>query len=79
MATRRGSGGWRGRSCSSNRSALVVYSTNASAAAHVTSPGLRFDASPEANVLAIVNGLIILVVAEVFMAGTRLDDDRSLT
>jgi hypothetical protein len=30
-------------------------------------------------VFAIINGLIILVIAEVFREGTRLDEDRSLT
>ena len=59
--------------------ALVFYSAGSMAAAHFTSPGLRFEASPDFEVLAIVNGLILLVVAEVFRAGTRLDEDQSLT
>ena len=49
------------------------------AAAHFTSPGLRFEASPDVSPLAIVSGLILLAVAEVFRAGTRLDEDQSLT
>jgi hypothetical protein len=41
--------------------------------------GLRFDVRPDFNVLAIIAGLIIFVIAEVFRAGTRLDEDQSLT
>jgi len=40
---------------------------------------LRFEAPPDLNIFAIVNGLIILVIAEVFRAGTRLDEEQSLT
>ena len=46
---------------------------------HFSADGLRFYASPDINVLAIISGLIILVIAEVFSAGTRLDDEQSLT
>jgi hypothetical protein len=31
------------------------------------------------NIVAIVAGLIILVIAEVFREGTRLDEEQSLT
>jgi hypothetical protein len=41
--------------------------------------GLRFTARADVNLFAIVNGLIILVLAEVFREGTRLHDDQSLT
>ena|SRR5438552_718707 len=41
--------------------------------------GLRFDARADLNVFTIVNGLIILAIAEVFRAGTRLDEEQSLT
>ena len=60
------------------RSALVFFE-NHYAATHFLSEGLHFGARPEVNVLAIVNGLIILVVAEVFRIGARLDEDQSLT
>jgi hypothetical protein len=46
---------------------------------HFSAEGLRFDVRPDLNVLAIVHGLIILVIAEVFRAGTRLDEEQSLT
>jgi hypothetical protein len=46
---------------------------------HFQANGLRFSAHSEFNVFAIINGLIILVIAEVFRAGTRLDEEQSLT
>ena len=45
----------------------------------VAAEGLRFETHADLNVFAIVLGLIILVIAEVFTAGTRLDEDQSLT
>ena len=57
----------------------VVYFENAYAMTHFVADGLQFDAFPRLNVFAIVNGLIILVISEVFRAGTRLDEDQSLT
>ena len=41
--------------------------------------GLRFEARPDFNVVAVICGLIILVIAEVFREGTRLDEEQSLT
>ena len=41
--------------------------------------GLRFDARPDFSIMAVFYGLIILVIAEVFRAGTRLDEEQSLT
>ena len=41
--------------------------------------GLRFSAAPELNVFAIILGLIILAIAEVFDDGSRLHEDHSLT
>ena len=49
------------------------------AMAHFSVDGLRFDVLPDLNVLAIVAGLIIFVIAEVFREGTRLDEEQSLT
>jgi Protein of unknown function (DUF2975) len=64
--------------CELVRSA-VVFSENYYAMTHFTADGLRFIARPDLNVLAIVNGLIILAIAEVFRLGARLDEDQSLT
>ena len=60
------------------RSAIVFFE-NYYAMTHFSADGLRFDARPDLNVFAIINGLIILVIAEVFRAGTRLDEEQSLT
>jgi hypothetical protein len=49
------------------------------AKAHFTAQGLLFDWSFNIDFFAIVFGLIILSIAEVFAAGTRLDEDRALT
>ena len=46
---------------------------------HFTSPGLLFDWSFNIDLFAVVLGLIILAIAEVFAAGTRLDEDQALT
>ncbi len=59
--------------------ATIVYLENSYAASHFTAEGLRFTASADFSVAAIVEGLIILVIAEVFRVGTRLDEDQSLT
>jgi hypothetical protein len=59
--------------------AFGVSLGNRYAAAHFTAQGIHFNLRPDVNVLAIVGGLIILVIAEVFRAGTSLDEDRSLT
>jgi hypothetical protein len=59
--------------------ATIVYLENSYAATHFTAEGLRFTARPDLSVAAIIEGLIILVIAEVFRAGTRLDEDQSLT
>ena len=49
------------------------------AKAHFASQGLLFDWSFNINFLAVVLALIILAIAEVFAAGTRLDEDQALT
>jgi len=59
--------------------ATIVYLENSYAATHFTAEGLRFTARPDLSVAVIIEGLIILVIAEVFRAGTRLDEDQSLT
>jgi hypothetical protein len=60
------------------RSATVFFE-NYYALTYFSAEGLRFDAWPTLNGFAIVDGLIILVIAEVFRAGTRLDEEQSLT
>jgi hypothetical protein len=57
----------------------LVFSANSYAMNHFSADGLRFDARPDLNLFAIVHGLIIFAIAEVFRAGTRLDEDQSLT
>ena len=59
--------------------AAVTYSTNSYVMTHFSANGLRFDARPDLNVFTLVHGLIILAIAEAFRAGTRLDEDQSLT
>ena len=60
------------------RAAIVLFE-NYYVMTHFQADGLRFYANTELNVFAIINGLIILVIAEVFRAGTRLDEEQSLT
>jgi hypothetical protein len=59
--------------------AAIVFAENSYATAHVAIAGLRFDVGPHINGRIIGYGLIILVIAEVFRAGTRLDEEQSLT
>jgi DUF2975 family protein len=59
--------------------AVLVYAAMRYAATHFFIQGLRFQARPDINVIAIICGLIILVIAEVFREGTRLDEEQSLT
>jgi hypothetical protein len=49
------------------------------AKAHFTATGLLFDWSFNIDFFAVVLGLVILAIAEVFAAGTRLDEDQALT
>jgi hypothetical protein len=60
------------------RAAIVLFE-NYYVMTHFQADGLRFYANTELNAFAIINGLIILVIAEVFRAGTRLDEEQSLT
>ena len=59
--------------------AVLVFSANSYAMTYFSASGLRFDARPDVSALALVHGLIIIAIAEVFRAGTRLDEDQSLT
>jgi hypothetical protein len=57
----------------------IVFFENRYAMTYFSAEGLHFDAWPDVNALTIIHGVIILVIAEVFRAGTRLDEDQSLT
>ena len=46
---------------------------------HFTATGLLFDWSFNIDFFAVILGLIVLAIAEVFAAGTRLDEDQALT
>jgi DUF2975 family protein len=57
----------------------IVYAAHAYVAARFASDHVRFTAWPRIDPWAIVGALILLVLAEVFRTGTRLDEDQSLT
>jgi len=57
----------------------IVYTAHAYVAAHFVADHVRFTAWPDFDPPAIVSVLILLVLAEVFRTGTRLDEDQSLT
>jgi amino acid transporter len=59
--------------------AAVVLFENYYVMTHFQAEGLSFYAHTDLNIFAIIDGLIILVIAEVFRAGTRLDEEQSLT
>ncbi len=59
--------------------AYITYSANAFAQAYFIADGIRFTTRVDLNLGTIFGGLAILVIAEVFHAGTRLDEDQSLT
>jgi hypothetical protein len=60
------------------RSAMMLLN-NYYAMTYFSAEGLRFDARPDLNLFTIIHGLIVLVIAEVFRTGTRLDEEQSLT
>jgi len=60
------------------RSAIVFFE-NRYVMNHFSANGLQFTARFDLRFSAIVVGLIILVLAEVFRTGTRLDEEQSLT
>jgi hypothetical protein len=59
--------------------AAFTYSSHAYARSHFVGDGLRFATDLDLNLGTIFSGLVILVLAEIFRAGTRLDEDQSLT
>ena len=59
--------------------AALTYSSHAYARSHFIGDGLRFTTDLDLNLGTIFSGLVILVLAEIFRAGTKLDEDQSLT
>lgn len=59
--------------------AALVYFWSYYTSQHFTANGLRFVASTDVSGITIISGFAILVIAEVFREGTRLDEDQSLT
>jgi hypothetical protein len=63
--------------------AVVLFASDFAAGRFVmhrfSAEGLQFGGVPPLNVFAILAGLVVLVLAEVFEAGTRLDEEQSLT
>lgn len=55
------------------------FAGNYYTAAHFAAEGIRFTSWPDIDVATIISGLVILAIAEVFNAGTRLEEDQSLT
>ena len=58
---------------------VIVYFWSAYLSQHFTANGLNFTATADFNVTAVLNGLVILVISEVFREGARLQDEQSLT
>jgi hypothetical protein len=59
--------------------AAVVWYEGHYAMTHFQAEGFHFAAQAEINFFVIVCGLVLLVIAEVFGIGTRLDEEQSLT
>ena len=59
--------------------AAIVYFWSYYTSLHFKADGLRFAASMDMSPITIVGGLAILVIAEVFQQGARLQEDQSLT
>ncbi|MBI4902667.1 MAG: DUF2975 domain-containing protein [Acidobacteria bacterium] len=57
----------------------IVYFWSYYTSLHFVADGLRFAPSVDINPITIVAGLAILVIAEVFQQGARLQEDQSLT
>jgi hypothetical protein len=58
---------------------LLVFTGMHYAATHFAIQGLQLEVRPDLNLIVIVCGFILLAIAEVFRAGTRLDEEQSLT
>jgi hypothetical protein len=77
-ATRLRNIGWAVIAGETLRTALALME-NSYAAGHFAVSGLTFEVRPDYDALTLISGLIILAIAEVFRAGTRLDEEQSLT
>jgi hypothetical protein len=58
---------------------LFAYVGMRYAMTHFAVQGVQLEARLAVNWVALICGLIILVIAEVFREGTRLDEEQSLT
>jgi hypothetical protein len=58
---------------------VISYAATRYVMTNFSLDGVLFETRLEMDGMAIVYGLIILVIAEVFREGTRLDQDQSLT
>ena len=59
--------------------ALMNYTAFSYVASHFVADGLQFTRHWDVNVGTLICAVVIVAIAEVFRAGTRLDDDQSLT
>jgi hypothetical protein len=59
--------------------AIATYLSNYYAMMHFSANGIQFTAPIDISVIALVHGLIIIVIAEVFRMGSQLQEDQSLT
>lgn len=59
--------------------AIIVYFWSHYTSLHFTMSGAHFAPSADISLITIVSGLAILVIAEVFREGARLQEDQSLT
>ena len=57
----------------------IVYFWSSYLSRHFTANGLDFVAVADFNVSALLTGLVILVISEVFREGARLQEEQSLT
>jgi hypothetical protein len=57
----------------------LEFSGNRYVMQHFSAEGLEFNARLHVDFFVLVYGLVILVIAEVFRLGSRLDEDQSLT
>lgn len=57
----------------------VIFFENYYAMTHFSAAGVTFQAHARVDFSVIFDGLVILVIAEVFREGTRLADEQSLT
>jgi hypothetical protein len=59
--------------------AVFIFINNYQVLTHVSADVVRFTLWPDLSFRTILHGVLILVLAEVFRVGVRLDEDQSLT